>query len=67
MRPRAADDFPMIRSYMMELRRERDQLLADSKDRSAIGPRPYHRAITDNAENRLERDIPCSIHRTWIR
>ena len=36
-RPRAADDFPMIRSRMMELRRGRDQLLADHKRRSPVG------------------------------
>jgi hypothetical protein len=66
-RPRAADDFPIIRSRMMELRRERDQLLADQKGRSPVGPRPYHRATTDDAENRPDLDISCSIHRTWVR
>jgi len=46
-RPRAADDFPMIRARMEELRRERAQVLAEKRSRSAIHPRPYHRAARD--------------------
>ena len=40
-RPRAADDFPAIRARMEELRRERDQVLAEGNPQPAIGPRPY--------------------------
>jgi hypothetical protein len=67
IRPRAADDFPMIRSRMIELRRAREQLLGDRAGRSPIGPRPYHRATTGDAQNRSDQDIPCSIHRTRVR
>ena len=40
-RPRAADDFAMIRARMEELRHERAQVLAE-----VIHPRPYHRAAS---------------------
>jgi hypothetical protein len=43
-RPRAADDFRMIRARMEELRRERAQVLAEKASRSAIHPRPCRRA-----------------------
>jgi hypothetical protein len=39
-RPRAADDFAMIRARMKELRRERAAAPADDQ-RRADGPRPY--------------------------
>jgi hypothetical protein len=42
-RGRAADDFAAIRARMEELQRERDQVVADQKDRLATGPRPYYR------------------------
>jgi hypothetical protein len=42
--PRAADDFAMIRARMEELRRERAQVLAEKRGRSAIHPRACHRA-----------------------
>src|SRR5713101_8147606 len=45
--PRAADDFATIRPRMEELRRERAQVLAEAGRRSAIAPRPYHRAASD--------------------
>jgi hypothetical protein len=54
-RPRAADDFAMIRARMEELRRERAQVLAGAGGRSARDPRPYHRATsaeTQAARNR---------------
>jgi hypothetical protein len=67
-RPRAADDFPMIRSRMTELRRERDRALAEQDGRSPIGPRPYHhRAATVDAEHQSDRDLPCSIFRQFVR
>jgi len=40
-RPRAADDFPAIRSRMEELRRQRARVPADDDLRRADGPRPY--------------------------
>ena len=43
-RPRAADDFAMIRARMEELRHERAQVLAEARGRSVVHPRPYHRA-----------------------
>jgi hypothetical protein len=45
-RPRAADDFGIIRARMEELRRERAQVLTETRGRSAIHPRPYHRAAS---------------------
>jgi hypothetical protein len=45
-RPRAADNFANIRARMEELRRERAQVLAEARARSAIHPRPCHRAAS---------------------
>jgi hypothetical protein len=45
-RPRAADDFRMIRARMEELRRERAQVSAEETSRSAIHPRPCHRSAS---------------------
>jgi hypothetical protein len=50
-RPRAADDFPMIRSRMEELRRERDQVVADQKGHSVIAPRLHRRETGDTEES----------------
>ena len=72
-RPRAADDFPMIRSRMVELRRERvggtmtQPRVADAiatirpTRRSAcrLGPRPYHRGATGHAEDHRDRLLPA--------
>lgn len=44
-RPRAADDFPMIRARMEELRRERAHVSAE-RDTRPPGPRPYHAATS---------------------
>jgi len=49
IRPRAADDFAVIRASVEELRRERTQVTSDPKERSPVGPRPYHRAATGDA------------------
>jgi hypothetical protein len=54
---RAADDFPMIRSRMVELRRERDQALATQKERSVIGPGHY-RGATSGTEHQSDRLLP---------
>jgi hypothetical protein len=53
-RPRAADDFAMIRSRMVELRRERAETLADPLDRSANRPGPFYRS--ERRETELEDD-----------
>ena len=45
-RPHAADDFPLIRARMEELRRERTQALAEARGRSVIHPRPCYRAAS---------------------
>ena len=45
-RLRAADDFAVIRARIEELRRERAQVLTETRDRSAIHPRHYHRAAS---------------------
>jgi hypothetical protein len=39
--PRAADDFPVIRARMEELRRERDQFRDRGNSRPLSGPQPY--------------------------
>jgi hypothetical protein len=49
-RPRAADDFRMIRARMEELSRERAQVLGETRGRSVIHPRPYHRAASNETE-----------------
>jgi hypothetical protein len=40
-RPRAADDFAVIRSRMEELRPERARVWPNDEPRPSIGPRPY--------------------------
>jgi hypothetical protein len=57
----------MIRSRMVELRRERERALAGQDAGSAIGPRPYHRGTTGDAERQSDRDLPCSIFRQFDR
>jgi hypothetical protein len=42
--PRAADDFPVIHARMEELRRERAQLSAERRSRSATHPRAHRAA-----------------------
>jgi hypothetical protein len=56
-RPRAADDFAMIRARMEELRRERARVLAETRGRSVIGPRPYHRAGSSETEHEGRRRL----------
>jgi hypothetical protein len=51
-RPRAADDFAVIRARMEELRRERAQLPAADEPPRAIGPRPYAIASRSNSRDR---------------
>jgi hypothetical protein len=58
-RPRAADDFAVIRARMEELRRERAQVSAE-RDTRPPGPRPYHAAtgVLENGPHpRLSRAI----------
>jgi hypothetical protein len=58
-RPRAADDFTVIRTRMEELRRERAQVSTEQEGRSVTGPR-------QEAEKRaVARNLPgFSIQRT---
>lgn len=62
-RPRAADDFPMIRSRMVELRRDRDRALAGEDARPAIGPRPYHRPESSKEDHEGDRLLPRSFRK----
>lgn len=62
-RPRAADDFSMIRSRMVELRRERERVLADRKERSSFGPQPHHHATTSAADDQIDRLVPRSFRK----
>jgi hypothetical protein len=52
-RPRAADDFAAIRARMEELRREREQLAAESKPNPVSSRRPYA-------------GISLAIRRSWM-
>jgi hypothetical protein len=63
-RPRAADDFPMIRSRMLELRRDREQALAEQKGGSLIGPRRYHPGASPETEHQSDRVLPRRNQRT---
>jgi hypothetical protein len=59
-RPRAADDFPAIRSRMQELRRERALVLPDDNLGRADSPRPYsgsNRPVTATS-NKPELSLP---------
>ena len=60
-RPRAADDFAVIRARMEELRRERAQVSTE-RDARPLGPRPYHSA-TSVLENGRERRLSLAIRR----
>jgi hypothetical protein len=61
-RPRAADDFPIIRSRMVELRRERERILAEQKDNSVIAPR-LHRRETGDIAQQSDRLLPRPVVR----
>jgi hypothetical protein len=65
-RPRAADDFAVIRTRVEELRGERAQVSADPKGHSVIGPRPYHRAATGDAAHQGDRLLPRSVVRASV-
>jgi hypothetical protein len=62
-RPRAADDFATIRARLEELRRERAEQLTDQKEHSAIGPRPYYRVVSRDAEHQFDRLLFRSVGR----
>jgi hypothetical protein len=62
-RPYAADDFTAIRARLEELRRERDQIEAAQDGGSAIGPKPYHRAITSDTDDQNDRLVPRSFRK----
>jgi hypothetical protein len=63
-RPRAADDFAVIRARMEELRRDRAQPPADEPPR-VIGPRPY--AIASRPELARKPGLPPAIRRLLLR
>ena len=57
-RPRAADDFATIRLRMEELRRERDQSLADASDEAAAErPLPSRILRGESDRQRLAREM----------
>jgi hypothetical protein len=60
-RPRAADDFAVIRARMEELRRERAQVSTE-RDARPLGPRPYHSA-TSVLENGRQRRLSLAVRR----
>ena len=75
-RPRAADDFPVIRARMEELRRERVRTPAGDDTRRPDGPRPYAigdrpgsadrpSGISPMMRRALQRVIPAPGRRTW--
>jgi hypothetical protein len=66
-RPRAADDFAMIRSRMVELRRERARLLANQMDETPSGPRQYRHHRNGDTEHQGNRLLPRSVVRTSVR
>jgi hypothetical protein len=51
-RPRAADDFPVIRARMEELWREQAEMPNQKDVGPAIGPRPYAIATRPGSANR---------------
>jgi hypothetical protein len=64
-RPRAADDFAVIRARMEELRRERAQPEAENDQCPATGPRPY--AISSRPALGTKRNLPAVIRRLMAR
>lgn len=66
-RPRAADDFPMIRSRMVELRHERERALAGQEARSPIGPRPYDRPESSGRDAEDHRLLPRLVRGRFVR
>lgn len=66
-RPRAADDFAAIRARMEELRRERDQMEAEQKGRSPVGPKLFHHARSSEREPEDNRLVPRSVRGRFVR
>jgi hypothetical protein len=64
-RPRAADDFPVIRARIEQLRRERVPAPAEPETRP-LPPRPYHTSstVTPNADPRR---LPPAIRQKFFR
>ena len=66
-RPRAADDFAMIRARMDELRRERAQVMAPTgNDPAVIGPRLNNRPTSRETEPEVARSFPRSVARRLL-
>lgn len=61
--PRAADDFPMIRSRMEELRRERAPAVDHERDQTPSGPRLNYHRRNGETERERERLLPRSVVR----
>ena len=64
-RPRAADDFAVIRARMEELRRERAQAATDNEQFPAAGPRPY--AISSRPALGSKRNLQAVMRRLMAR
>jgi hypothetical protein len=66
-RPRAADDFAMIRARRDELRRERAQVLAQTgNDPAVTGPRSNNRPTSREQEPEEARSLPRSVARRLL-
>ena len=63
--PRAADDFPAIRTRMEELRRERAGVPADDDLRRAEGLRPYSGSRQPSTGNKM--GFPLAIRRAFLK
>ena len=54
-RPRAADDFVVIRARLLELRRERDQVVQGAADEPR--PKPHNRPLDRPAASREQEEF----------
>jgi len=64
-RPRAADDFAVIRARIVELRRERAQVSADRVRASIKGPRPY--SVSSGRGPAGKSELPTAIRRALVK
>ena len=65
IRPRAADDFAVIRARIEELRRERTEASADA-NAQRLPPRPYQTA-SSGLQNADQRRLPAAIRQKLFR
>jgi hypothetical protein len=54
-RPRAADDFVVIRARLVKLQRERDQAVPGADDPPK--PKPYHRPLDGSRERKDQEEF----------